>query len=57
MLTSHFLLLAWHFETKKIELGPEKWEMGFKRGFSRLKVYPLIDHNCLGVLPEGFNTG
>ena len=27
---------------KKIELGPEKWEMGFKREFSQLKVYPLL---------------
>ena len=31
----------WYLK-KKIELGPEKWEMGFKRGFSRLKVYPQI---------------
>ena len=23
-------------------MGPEKWEMGFKRGFSRLKCSPLI---------------
>ena len=41
MLTSHFSFPKWNFDTKKIELGPEKWEIGFKRGFSRLKCRPL----------------
>ena len=29
------------FLIQKIEFGPEKWEVGFKWGFSRLKVSPL----------------
>ena len=28
---------------KNIELGPEKWEMGFKQGFLRLKV-EILSH-------------
>ena len=30
------------FLWQKIELGPEKWEMGFKWGFSRLKCGPQV---------------
>ena len=29
-----------------IELGPEKWEMGFKWGFSWLKCRPLLTRRC-----------
>ena len=40
ILNAHIPLPTWHFETKKIEFGPEKWKMGFKRGFSWLKCGP-----------------
>ena len=42
MLKYHFPFPIWNFDEKKIELCPEKWEMGFKQGFSRLKC-SLLD--------------